>query len=705
MADKRLVYRASKGNGDRKERKRQRGRKLRRRSLFVVVLVFIGVLCLVVPVIGAGVLITTMPKVELKDLPPIQTSVIYASDGRVIARLHGEQNRTVVPLKKIPQELLAAVIAIEDSRYYEHVGVDYIGIGRALATDLQEGRFAQGFSTITMQYAKDAFLTNEKTLARKLQQTMLAMQLEKKYSKDQILEMYLNRIYFGSGAYGVQVASETYFDKPVSELELHEAAMLAGIIQRPERYNPFVDPDATKRRRDVVLGRMADLKIIDQRTADEAISKPIKVRNGRPKEFTRVPYFVDYIKREISRRYGAGSIYKGGYRIHTTLDLDMQAKAEKAVNNTLNRPGDPSASLVAIDVKTGAIKVMVGGKDYKKSKYNLAVQGKRQPGSSFKPFVLATAINAKMSPYSAFPAPGSIRLKYDGTAWPVSNYSDSRRTGTMNLIDSTVYSVNTVYAQLILKVGVKKVVTMAHKLGVKSELTENPAIALGGLKHGVNALEMAGAYGTFARRGAQIEPWAIDRVLDSSGALIEKTKPAKKRVMAQNDADTINSILQSVVTRGTGTRARIGRPVAGKTGTAQDYKDAWFVGYSPDIAVAVWMGYMTPRPMTSVHGVRVTGGSLPTTIWASFMRSIIGEYPYSRFSKPALGGKVLTADGEVTKDVASKKDPVPKDKTPVTTTSSTTTTLNLPPVTTTSSTTTTTIPATTTTTLPGGGSH
>ncbi|MDO8886122.1 PBP1A family penicillin-binding protein [Candidatus Oleimmundimicrobium sp.] len=580
-----------------------------------------------------------------KDLPRLeeqaqgasaQTSKIYDSNGALIATFHAEQNRVIVPLSEIPEDMKNAIIAIEDERFYQHSGLDPRRIIGALLADIKAGgKPVEGASTITQQYVRNIFLTTEKTFERKIKEMALAYQVEQKYSKDKILEKYLNTIYFSSGCYGVETTSETFFNKKAKEMTLSECALLAGLVKSPNNYSPYVDPQKTKTRRDVVINKMLELGFITKTDAEAAKKTPVEVEPIKEKNI-RAPYFVEYVKQLLIEEFGENVVFKGGLQVHTTIDLQKQAYAEEAIAKTLDREDDPDASLVAIEPKTGYIRVMVGGKDFNTQKFNLAVQGKRQAGSAFKTFVLATAIEEGIPPNKIYDS-GPITIKLPGEDWRVTNYSGGGGP-PMTVWQGTVKSVNGVYARLMMDVGPEKVVKVAKKMGITSPLEANPAIALGGLKIGVCSLEMASAYGTLANEGVHCEPIAILKILDSEGTLIKENKIQGKAAIAPGTAYLATCILQDVITRGTGIRAKIGRPAAGKTGTAQNYRDAWFAGYTPDLSTAVWVGYQKGQiPMRNVHGIRVTGGSFPTQIWARFMVKSLEDTPRTAFPIPKAG--------------------------------------------------------------------
>ncbi|MFA5843303.1 MAG: PBP1A family penicillin-binding protein [Coriobacteriia bacterium] len=564
-----------------------------------------------------------------------QTTRILDRKGRPLAKLFADQNRTDVALKDVPVALRQAVIATEDRRFYEHRGVDPIGILRALVTDVRAGSKVQGGSTITQQYVKKAFFTDERTLRRKLAEALLAYRIEKRYGKDRILEMYLNTIYFGHGAYGVESAAQIYFGKNVRRLSLPECAMLAGVIKSPGRYSPFLDLRAAKTRRDTVLAQMLAGGVIDRPTQDRAVAAQIKTASLRHAS-TVAPYFVEYVKQQIIERFGDDAVFRGGLTVRTTLDIPMQLAAERAVAETLDRPDDPSAALVALDPKTGAILAMVGGRDWKRQQFNVAAQGRgRQPGSAFKPFVLVTALENGVSSEATFEC-GPIRIDIPGGApWRVTGAGGGRR-GPMRLREATEKSVNSVYAQLIVKVGANKVVDVAHRMGITSRLEPLPSIALGGLEDGVTPLQMADAYGTLAAGGTRATPFGVSEVRDPKGAILLSVKPKRSAAIDPAIAYLTTDILQGVIRRGTGESAAIGRPAAGKTGTTQQYRDAWFVGYVPQLVASVWVGYPdSQREMLSVHGRKVTGGSFPAHIWATFMRAALKGAPETPFERPA----------------------------------------------------------------------
>ncbi|MBE0448159.1 MAG: PBP1A family penicillin-binding protein [Actinobacteria bacterium] len=623
--------------------KRARQRAQRRRRIHAVLV--IGAL-IIIPIISmalgslvaVGAILSEIPKLENKgEVQNWQTTKIYAADGTLLTNLYYEQDRIVVPLSAISSHLQHAVIAIEDERFYKHNGYDVEAILRAFFANLKSGHVVEGASTITQQYVKNTMISRDKTFDRKIKEAALAYQLEQKYTKDQILEKYLNTIYFGQSWYGVETASQYYFGKRAKDLTLSEAATLAGIIKSPNYYSPYLYPNRVKERRDQVVSNMLKLKYITPEQAREATATPVQMKPlSEPP--TIAPFFVEYVKQGLIKKYGVNMVFKGGLRVYTTIDLKMQKYAEDAAWSILNRPTDPSASIVAVESQTGHIKVMVGGRDFAKSKYNLATSHNRQPGSSFKTFVFAAAIENGISPFKTYLSSPAVIPIAGSKPWKVSNYVEGSGGPPMTMREALVKSVNTVFARLIMDVGVGKVIETAKNMGIMGQINPNPAIALGGFRNGPSPLDMASAYSTLANGGKHCSPVAVTKITDSSGKVIEQHQPEPKQVISEATAYIVTDTLQDVIRRGTGTRARIGRPCAGKTGTAQKYWDAWFCGYTPDLAAAVWVGYPQGQiPMRRVHGIRVAGGTFPAQIWAKFMSQALRGKPQRGFSKPKGG--------------------------------------------------------------------
>lgn len=599
-----------------------------------------------------------------------QTSFVYAADGTEIAQWHGEEDRTVVPLKKIPKSLRDAVVAIEDERFYTHNGVDTQAIMRALKTNAEDGSVSQGGSTITQQLVKLLFTDGERTITRKVKEALLAYELEARTDKDQVLETYLNTVYFGRGAYGVESASQHYFGRSVESLDVAQSALLAGIIRSPGRYSPMDAPEEALLRRDVVLSKMQELGFLSKKAALAAKSASLEL--APPAEVPAIaPYFLEYVKREVSAQLGDEAVFTGGLRIYTSLEPALQRNAEAAGKAILGAKTDPEYSLVAIDHGTGRVLALVGGRDFATHQFDLATQGRRQPGSAFKPFVLARALEEGVSPDQAFDAsPYSVKVK-DGT-WTVRNYENQFTAGKMTLRAATNWSVNCVYARLIMQVGPEDVVETAKKMGITSPLEPNPAIALGGLSQGVSPLEMASAYGTIANRGVRIPPTGIIKVTDDAGELLYKPEQGATQALHEPVAVQEALMLHDVVETGTALEARIpGVWAAGKTGTTQSYRDAWFIGYAEDISTSVWVGYREGQvEMSNVHGIKVTGGSYPARIWKAFMQPSVAlrRAPAGGASAPATQAPAGDLPSEVLVSIcpdsmlrATKRCPAPVD--------------------------------------------
>lgn len=642
-------------------KKRKRGRSPVRRALLIIFLIgtttFIAALAF--GMVAVASVAISLPK--LADVKPREislTSKMYDGGGHLLTELHAEEDREWAELGQIPPQMQWSVIAIEDNRFYEHKGIDYQSIGRALFRDIAVGGVVEGGSTITQQYVKKVYLTDERTFMRKVREATLSWEIEKTLSKKQILERYLNTIYFGSGSYGVKAASRNYFGKPLHKLTLAESAMLAGLIKSPDGTSPRRSMKLAKARQVVVLNRMAQLKLISDKQAQSAANEKIKIV-PKIKESKTMGYFVQYVRSYLLENYGVDRVFGGGLRVYTTINPRMQAAAERAVDSTLNQYGDPSASLVSISPRSCEIKAMVGGRDFTKNKFNLAVQSRRQTGSSFKIFVLAAALKEKKSIYDTYTsAPQTIHIPGSTVPWKVSNSGSYR--GSITIEQATVWSDNTVYAQMMMDVGARDVVKTAHAMGITSELEPVPAIALGGLTNGVSPLEMTNAITTLAANGQRCEPIFIRKITDARGNVLEDFKTTKVKALNPALAKLENRVLSKVIAGGTGKRAAIGRPAAGKTGTAQNYRDAWFVGYTPDLATSVWMGYPGSQiSMRNVHGIRVMGGTFPAEIWAKFMREALKFTPPTPFETPtqkALANAGQTKFGPPKKAADSKAE-------------------------------------------------
>jgi penicillin-binding protein 1A len=586
--------------------------------------------------------------VDLEPLEPApQSSEIVAADGTVLTTLDAGEHRVGVDLDDMARSVRDAVVAIEDHRYWEHGGVDVRAVLRALQRDATAGEVVEGGSTITQQYVRTVMLGREQTVERKLREAVLAVQVEREYSKREILERYLNTVYFGNGAYGVEAAADRYFGTTAGELTLPQAALLAAMIRAPERYNPYARPREARARRDLVLDKLAEHGFVPAAKAKRAQRAPLGVSDRTWRRASFAPYFAEQVKAFVLRDRAFGTtaaerrrlLFQGGLRVETTLDPRLQLLAEDAVAKVLvDRAADPSAALVAIEPTTGFVKAYVGGRGYfgpePWAKFDLASQARRQAGSAFKPFVLATALLDGVSPDRRYPAPVRLTIPQRGQPpWVVHNY-DGGGGGELDLVDATVQSVNTVYAQLIMDVGPQQVVELASKMGVDSRLAPYPSTALG--TNGVNALDLASAYATFAADGLHTEPVFVTRVTAADGTVLYEHTPRRERALPANTARVVNGVLEQVVTRGTGVNARIGRPVAAKTGTGEEWRDAWFVGSTPQLTAAVWVGFADgERPMVPpATRTRVTGGGWPAQIWGLFAGGALAETPVETFPAP-----------------------------------------------------------------------
>jgi penicillin-binding protein 1A len=540
--------------------------------------------------------------------------------------------RTVIPWSRIPTVLRRATVAIEDERFYEHKGVDYNAIVRAGVRNLESGENLQGGSTITQQLVRALYIKDpQRNLPRKIREAKLASELEEERSKTWILHHYLNDIPYGTvggrTAIGIEAAAVVFFSKHAEDLTLPEAATLAGLPQAPSQYNPFRNPTAALERRNEVIERMAENGFISRSEADAAAQSPLGVKHGTRYSTRREPYFFDFVQEQLIQKYGVGVFRRGGLKIHTTIDPDLQDAARKAIAGQLPYATDPSSAIVTIDPSNGYIRAMASSGTYKDRSFNLAAQGHRQPGSAFKTMVLTTAIRKGVDPNRTTYTSKPLQLDMgDGSPpWEVKTYDGSYR-GSMNLTQATLASDNTVYAQLILDLGAKAVRETAELMGITTKLDAYPAEGLGGLRLGVSPLEMANAYATLASGGMRNQPKAITKVVFPDGKSDDLGQPKRERVFSDGVAYEVTKILQQNVLGGTGTEAQIGCAAAGKTGTTDNFNDAWFVGYTPHLSTSVWVGYPNALvEMRSVQGISVAGGTFPARIWHDYMTVAHGD--------------------------------------------------------------------------------
>ncbi|MEW6547175.1 MAG: penicillin-binding protein 1A [Bacillota bacterium] len=616
----------------------------------VGVALFILVLALTLGV-GVGFLAAGIyrvrPVLAAMEPDPALSSLIYDASGNLVTAIPGREKRIYVDLKDIPQHVQEAFLAAEDARFRYHAGVDFRAIARALWEDIASGRIAQGGSTITQQLARNAFLTQERTLSRKVQEAILAVMLEREYTKDQILEMYLNQIFLGHGVYGVQAAAQLYFGKDARDLTVAEGAMLAGITRAPSVYSPYVNFSLAKQMQSVVLDQMVKYGFLDRALADKAAAQPIKLVGLANAQAYPAPWFVDYVLEYLLARYPADLVFHGGLKVYTTLDTRIQKAAEQAVK-LLDRPfplkeDQPSvqAAVVVMDTETGYLRAIVGGRDHRKLRAFNRILAKRQPGSAFKPIIDYAA---------AFEAGWGTGMLVDDApaAWPdpyspdgffrPNNY-DSKFEGLMTVRRALEESRNVPAVKVLDAIGVRAGVEMAQRLGITTLVTSGKhndmglATALGGVTEGVRPLDMAVAFAAFANGGVRVQPLAVLKVVDRDGNVLEQSQPQRQVVISRETAYMMTDCLKGVMTKpwGTGRAAAIGRPAAGKTGTTSDWRDAWFVGYTPQLVTAVWMGYDEDKTMPP----GTTGGGYPARIWKEVMTEATRNLPPLDWEKPA----------------------------------------------------------------------
>lgn len=583
--------------------------------------------------VGLAISFRNLPDVRiLQTYTPSETSYIYDVKGRVLASLHDEANRVVVPLNRISPHLKRAVIAIEDSTFYQHPGINPGSIMRAIATNIERGRTTEGGSTLTMQLVKNLFLSPQRRISRKVAEAVLSLRLEQILKKDEILELYLNQVYWGHNNYGIETASRSYFGKAAADLNLAESAMLAGLIQAPEDYSPFIHLERAKQRQAAVLSRMATLGWITEAEEAAALNQPLNLGQSTSFQSSKLPYVTEAVTQELKKRFRREDLFKGGMRIQTTVDFDFQKMAEATVRDAHARMRSrglraDQAALVAVDPRTHFVKAMVGGVDYRKSQFNRAIQSMRQPGSAFKPFVYYTAFATGRYTPNSVVSDSPVSYNDGGTIYRPKNYGGGF-SGSVSIRRALEISLNIPVVRLGQEVGLNKTIETCRLLGFQSPLEPVLSLPLG--SEDVTPLEMAGAYATFANNGWHSDTTFIVQVTDSSGKVLLDNTPRPQLVLDPWATATLTDVLRGVITNGTAKAANIGRPAAGKTGTTDSERDIWFVGYVPQLSVAVWAGNDNYRPI----GYGVTGGNYVAPIWREFMLKALQGVPVEDFRKP-----------------------------------------------------------------------
>jgi penicillin-binding protein 1A len=578
-----------------------------------------------------------LPDVDtLKDYRPSIATRVYADNNELIDEFFLE-DRKIIRIAELPKYVVQAFVAAEDSRFYEHKGLDFQGIFRAFFKNIQAGRIVQGGSTITQQVAKSLYLSPEKSYVRKIKEAILAFKIDRYLTKDEILNLYLNHIYLGHGTYGVEAAAQGYFGKSARYLTLPEAAMLAGLPKAPSTYSPFTHSDRARQRQIYVLERMEEDGYITRADREKALNAQLTFRSVRPKEKI-APYFVEHIRRYIVEKYGSDVLYKEGLEVYTTLNIAAQKAARDAVERGLREleerqgyeTGVVQGALLSMDVRTGAVKALVGGREFSKSEFNRATQSRRQPGSAFKPFIYTAAFDKGLTPSTRFvDAPLSFPdpSQPDGV-WQPKNF-DGKFHGPTTLRNAIVQSRNVITIKVLQEIGVDYAASYANVMGITSPLSRNLSLALG--SSGVTLLEMVRAYGVLANQGRRTTPYFITRIVDRTGHVFEENQPKVEQVIDPRIAFISTYIMQDVVESGTGRRVKsIGRPVAGKTGTTNDVRDAWFLGFTPSLITGVWVGFDQERSL----GHQEVGGRAAAPIWLYFMSQALAGQPVETFPVP-----------------------------------------------------------------------
>ncbi len=631
-------------------RHQRAARRRRRRRGLAVALVAIAAISVFAGLGGGAAVFAYGSSCDLSTLRPVaigRNTFVYAANGSLLGAIPAERNRQPVKAADMSLWIRKATIAVEDRRFFDHGGVDIEGIVRAAVADLRAGRVVEGGSTITQQLVRNLYISRERTVQRKLKEACLATKLDRAWSKHRILTTYLNQVYYGNQAYGIEAAAQTYFSKSAIELTLSESALLAGLTQAPSIYNPFTGPAVAVARRNEVLLAMLETGVISRRKYKRAVAADLVLEPGRLYSRIREPYFFGYVRDRLIEVYGAEKVRSGGLQVYTTIVPRYQRLAEEAIRETMTEPTDPAAALISISPRTGAIRAMAAViPDRPKNEFNLLSQARRQTGSTFKTFVLTAAVELGINPDSTYYVSAPFTYKIDpagncddGSWWCVHTYANDYY-GWSSIRSATIRSDNAVYAQLTLDVTPERVAETARRMGVRSPLDVRgayvPAIGLGSIA--VSPLDIASGYATLAAGGVYAEPMAIRRVVLPDGS--EDTEagwgvPKRHRAISEGTAAIVTRILEQNIQQGTGTRANIRRPAAGKTGTNEEHADAWFAGYTPDLATTVWVGYTAGEiPMENVHGIAVTGGSFPAEIWRLFMEPALERAEPTPFAEP-----------------------------------------------------------------------
>ncbi len=634
--------------------------RTKRRSVLIYVIVILGSTLLGASVGVFSAYLKSAPSLDQVNIAQDFTTYLYDINGRVITDLYRE-NRVPVDVTKLPDHVKNAIIAIEDDQFYNHHGINFTAFGRAILVNLRDWSFSQGGGTITMQLARNVFLTQKKTIMRKLEEFLWAVQIERKYSKDEILEAYLNEFYLNHGVYGIEAGARTFFGKAAADLTVSEAALIAGVIRWPSRYSPFVNPDIAVDRRNFVLSRMEEVGYLSPAEAAAAKEEALELAE-RQERVVQARYFVDYVTQELIERYGEATVFGGGLHVYTTLDLDMQKAAEKAladgvpINPNYEGPlTQPQGALLALVPQTGEIRAMVGGRG--EDSFNRSVLALRAPGSAIKAFLYTAAVDNGITAADVYVDEPTEFTLPNGEVWSPQNYYETF-AGEVTVRKAIEDSLNVIAAQVVNELGPQTVIDYGKRMGITTFVEQGRVndvalapLALGGMTKGISVLELASAYAVLANQGIKTEPVAILRVTDANGTNLEVHQTRQEVVLSEQTSYLMTDLLRGVVERGTGKNANIGRPAAGKTGTHQDYRDAWFVGYTPDLVAVVWFGEDNPKRMV-YRGVRY-GSWDAAAIWGHFMREALKNTPISDFPKPdglVEGVLIDTKTGLLVKD-------------------------------------------------------